>query len=236
MRICFCDDEKSFHAVVDRMIEKWSVESKVVCEVFHYDSAEQMLFENEQNFSFDLIVLDIQMGKMDGIELARKIRERDSHVMIAFLTAVQDYVFEGYEVQAVRYLMKPVREEKLFELLNLSSAASKTEPGYLVLEAEGEKEKIYLDDILAIESQGHYLNFHTAGKNLEQKGTMGSLLEKLDSSFVQSHRSFIVNLSHVVKITKTDCILDNGESIPVSRGAYKKLNEEFIRFYREAML
>lgn len=60
--------------------------------------------------------------------------------------------------------------------------------------------------------------------------------EKLDDSFVQSYRSFFVNLSHVVRITKTECSLDNGEIIPVSRGAYKKLNEEFIRFYREAIL
>ena len=59
---------------------------------------------------------------------------------------------------------------------------------------------------------------------------------ELDDSFVQSHRSFFVNLSHVVRITKTECSLDNGETIPVSRGAYKKLNEEFIRFYREAIL
>lgn len=57
MRICFCDDEKSFHTVVENMIQKWSKEKGVLCEVFHYDSAEQMLFENEQNFSFDLILL-----------------------------------------------------------------------------------------------------------------------------------------------------------------------------------
>ena len=68
MRICFCDDEKSFHTVVENMIQKWSKEKGVLCEIFHYDSAEQMLFENEQNFSFDLILLDIQMGKMDGVE------------------------------------------------------------------------------------------------------------------------------------------------------------------------
>lgn len=236
MRICFCDDEKSFHAVVENMIQKWSKEKGVLCEVFHYDSAEQMLFENEQNFSFDLILLDIQMGKMDGVELARKIRERDNHVMIAFLTAVGDHVFEGYEVQAVRYLMKPLQQEKLSELLELAAKASQNNRKYLILEVSGEKEKIYLEDVLAIESQGHYLNFHTMRGNLEQKGTLATVGEKLDDSFVQSHRSFFVNLSHVVRITKTECSLDNGETIPVSRGAYKKLNEEFIRFYQEAIL
>ena len=139
MRICFCDDEKSFHAVVENMIQKWAKEKGVLCEVFHYDSAEQMLFENEQNFSFDLILLDIQMGKMDDVELARKIRERDNHVMIAFLTAVGDHVFEGYEVQAVRYLMKPLQQEKLSELLELAAKASQNNRKYLILEVGGEK-------------------------------------------------------------------------------------------------
>lgn len=156
--------------------------------------------------------------------------------MIAFLTAVGDHVFEGYEVQAVRYLMKPLQQEKLSELLELAAKASQNNRKYLILEVSGEKEKIYLEDVLAIESQGHYLNFHTMRGNLEQKGTLATVGEKLDDSFVQSHRSFFVNLSHVVRITKTECSLDNGETIPVSRGAYKKLNEEFIRFYREAIL
>lgn len=183
-----------------------------------------------------MILLDIQMGKMDGVELARKIRERDNHVMIAFLTAVGDHVFEGYEVQAVRYLMKPLQQEKLSELLELAAKAFQNNRKYLILEVSGEKEKIYLEDILAVESQGHYLNFHTIRGNLEQKGTLATVGEKLDDSFVQSHRSFFVNLLHVVRITKTECSLDNGETIPVSRGAYKKLNEEFIRFYQEAIL
>lgn len=98
---------------------------------------------------------------MDGVELARKIRERDNHVMIAFLTAVGDHVFEGYEVQAVRYLMKPLQQEKLSELLELAAKAFQNNRKYLILEVSGEKEKIYLEDILAVESQGHYLNFHT---------------------------------------------------------------------------
>lgn len=211
MRICFCDDEKSFHTVVANMIQKWSKEKGVLCEVFHYDSAEQMLFENEQNFSFDLILLDIQMGKMDGVELARKIRERDSHVMIAFLTAVGDHVFEEYEVQAVRYLMKPLQQEKLSELLELAAKASQNNRKYLILEVGGEKEKIYLEDILAVESQGHYLNFHTIQGNLEQKGTLATVSEKLDDSFVQSHRSFFVNLSHVVGLQKRNAVWITGK-------------------------
>ena len=95
---------------------------------------------------------------------------------------------------------------------------------------------MYLDALLSVEAQGHYLLLDTTEGKLEQKGALGTLLQHLDDSFVQTHRSFVVNLQHVVRITRTDCTLDNGSAVPVSRSAYRGLNEAFIRFYRQGIL
>ena len=239
MRICFCDDEASTRSQFERMAAAWEEQRGEAAELQLYNSAEQLLFEVDQpeaqELAFDLILLDIQMGGMDGITLARQLRAQDKRVTLAFLTAAREYVFEGYEVQAVRYLLKPMQQEKVFELLDLARQNLQEQPS-LILNCADEKKKLYLSQIAAIEAQGHYLIFHTTTGQLQQKASLSSLAGHLGDSFVMSHRSFYVNLAHLLRISRTECTLDTGLTVPVSRGAYKNLNEQFIRYYRKERL
>ena len=239
MRICFCDDEASTRSQFERMAAAWAEQRGEAVELQLYNSAEQLLFEvgqpEAQELAFDLILLDIQMGGMDGITLARQLRAQDKRVTLAFLTAAREYVFEGYEVQAVRYLLKPMQQEKVFELLDLARQNLQEQPS-LIINCADEKKKLYLSQIAAIEAQGHYLIFHTTTGQLQQKASLSSLAGHLGDSFVMSHRSFYVNLAHLLRISRTECTLDTGLTVPVSRGAYKNLNEQFIRYYRKEML
>ena len=235
MRICFCDDEASTRSQFERMAAAWEEQRGEAAELQLYNSAEQLLFEVDQpeaqELAFDLILLDIQMGGMDGITLARQLRAQDKRVTLAFLTAARESVFEGYEVQAVRYLLKPMQQEKVFELLDLARQNLQEQPS-LILNCADEKKKLYLSQIAAIEAQGPYLIFHTTAGQLQQKASLSSLAGHLGDSFVMSHRSFYVNLAHLLRISRTECTLDTGLTVPVSRGAYKNLNEQFIRYYR----
>lgn len=239
MRICFCDDEASTRSQFERMAAAWAEQRGEAAELQLYNSAEQLLFEvgqpEAQELAFDLILLDIQMGGMDGITLARQLRAQDKRVTLAFLTAAREYVFEGYEVQAVRYLLKPMQQEKVFELLDLARQNLQEQPS-LILNCADEKKKLYLSQIAAIEAQGYYLIFHTTTGQLQQKASLSSLAGHLGDSFVMSHRSFYVNLAHLLRISRTECTLDTGLTVPVSRGAYKNLNEQFILYYRKEML
>ena len=239
MRICFCDDEASTRSQFERMAAAWEEQRGEAAELQLYNSAEQLLFEVDQpeaqELAFDHILLDIQMGGMDGITLARQLRAQDKRVTLAFLTAAREYVFEGYEVQAVRYLLKPMQQEKVFELLDLARQNLQEQPS-LILNCADEKKKLYLSQIAAIEAQGHYLIFHTTTGQLQQKASLSSLAGHLGDSFVMSHRSFYVNLAHLLRISRTECTLDTGLTVPVSRGAYKNLNEQFILYYRKEML
>lgn len=239
MRICFCDDEASTRSQFERMAAAWAEQRGEAAELQLYNSAEQLLFEvgqpEAQELVFDLILLDIQMGGMDGITLARQLRAQDKRVTLAFLTAAREYVFEGYEVQAVRYLLKPMQQEKVLELLDLARQNLQEQPS-LILNCADEKKKLYLSQIAAIEAQGHYLIFHTTTGQLQQKASLSSLAGHLGDSFVMSHRSFYVNLAHLLRISRTECTLDTGLTVPVSRGAYKNLNEQFILYYRKEML
>ena len=233
MRICLVDDDSTQLDYLKLLISKWSNINNVNIDVNFYHSAEEMLFENEKSYPFDMIILDIQMGNINGLELAKRIRETDTQVLIAFISGMADYVFEGYNVQAVRYILKPVIEEKVYELLDYLKKYKSTDRKYLVLSAFGEKRKVYFDEIVYLESKGHYVSFYLVDKQYEYKYNISDLCGELpEADFVKTHRSYIANVKYIERVTKTDCYLLKDISIPLSRSSYKSVNEKFISYHK----
>ena len=222
MKICICDDDLNQCENLKEMILTHGSHSITV-----YNSSEELLFECENNYAFDCIFLDIQMKELNGIDCARKIREIDSKVILVFLSAIKDYVFEGYEVNAMRYLLKPLQENKCHELLDMIQSTIEKENTYILIN----KTKINCDDITYIESYGHYCGIHT-NETIESKMSISDLLKGLPDTFIQTHRSYIVNLEHVESILKDKCLLDTQEFIPISRNSVKKVNESFMEFIK----
>jgi DNA-binding LytR/AlgR family response regulator len=237
MRVGICDDDEIQLDYLKIQMFKWSERRQVPCEVQLFHSAEELLFEYSAAFPFDLFILDIQMGNMNGMELAKRIRTIDTNIPILFLTGISDYVYEGYEVGARRYLLKPVKEEQLFGFLNeICEEISQKKKKYYIFQCAGELLKLDFDSILLIEALGHYLKITTTTRIYEWKYNIGQILNELDSDFYQVHRSFIINLNFIEKINKTNLILSNGLSVPVSRNKYQSLNEVFIRHFKGDML
>ena len=226
MRICICDDDKSMCDNLKEMILQHGAHAITV---FH--SAEELLFECENQFPFDLVFLDIQMKSINGIECAHKIREYDKKIGIVFLSAIKDYVFEGYEVSAIRYLLKPLETQKCHELLDLIIESVMKERQYLLVN----KTKVDCEKILFIESFGHYCAVHT-DEVIETKVSLSEMSAKLPVHFVQTHRSYIVNLEHVDSVLKDVCLLDDGSEIPISRNSVKKVNRAFMEFIKGGLM
>lgn len=232
MRIAYCDDEKVQYIYLKELIDEWEMKQDKKCEISVYQSAEEMLFENQISFSFDFILLDIELDKMNGVELARNIRQVDKNVTIAFLSNSKEYVFEGYEVGAVRYLLKPLTKMQLFPLLDRVQGLLKEEKEYIIIGVDREKLKLNTEDINYVEALGHYVRIHTTDKVYEVKMNMNEMEKQLTKGFVQTHRSYRVNLSCIDKITRTDCIINTKETVPISRNSYNAVNEAFIGFYK----
>lgn len=234
MRLCLVDDDSTQLNFLKSIIDKWSSLNNVSVEVSFYHSAEEMLFENDKLYPFDMIFLDIQMDKMNGIELAKRIREKDRKVIIVFVSGIADYVFEGYIVQAIRYILKPVEEKNIFDLLDFVIKNQNKEDKYIIINSSGEKKKILHDEIIFIESLGHYVVFHLEKETIDCKYNISSMLVELNNTdFVKTHRSYIVNLNHIDKINKDSCLMSNQIEVPLSRSAYRNVNEKFIEYYRE---
>ena len=240
MRLAYCDDEKIQLEYVQELAENWAAGQGEPMTYVAYQSAKELLFENMDSYPFDLLILDIDMAGMNGMELARKIREKDAKLPILFLTNRKEYVFEGYEVHALRYLLKPLDEEKLFPILDELRIAEQEEKAYVIVSVAGENRKIDQTDILSVEVNGHYLLIHTTKKVYEVKMSLVEMTELLAGSkkdgakdvFIATHRSFLVNLEHVERVMRTECLLSDGSSVPISRNCYKAVNEAFIQYYR----
>ena len=114
MRAAICDDRAEDAQLVAQYVREWgeSREESVALEMF--PSAEAFLFAYDEDKNFDLLLLDVEMGGMDGVTMARRVRAENTAVQIVFITGYTDYIAEGYDVAALHYLVKPVREEKLF--------------------------------------------------------------------------------------------------------------------------
>ena len=145
-------------------------------------------------------------------------------------------------MQAFRYLLKPVTEDTLFPLLEELQAMRGQEKPHLLLSLGGETQKLFLSDLLFVESDNHYLTLHTAAGTETFKKNLSEFREELSAAwqasggtgecFAAAHRSYLVNLAHVERITRTECLLSDGTKIPVSRGCYASLNQVFLQFYR----
>lgn len=233
-RIAVCEDENVQVEYLKKLLGKWQEESDEKVSVDTFCSAEEFLFKVEETKPYDLLLLDIQMGKMNGIELARKIREQDKTVKIVFLTGIKDYAIEGYEVGAVRYLLKPVKEAEFFDLLDkLFAEVKEQKEEYFLFQTGGTTNRVPFSDILYVEADGHYAVIKTAENQWKWKTNFSSLSEEFEThNFFLLRRGLYVNLAQVSQIGKTECVLESGETLPVSKSRYQELNERFIAYYK----
>lgn len=125
-KIAICDDTEADRNYIKDLVTRWAHSSNQQIDIHLFSSAEEFLFEYEEDKGYQILLLDIEMGKMDGVTMAKKLRETNDSAQIIFVTGYSDYFAEGYEVSALHYLMKPVKEDKLFEVLDRAVEARET--------------------------------------------------------------------------------------------------------------
>lgn len=232
MRIAICDDEEVQRQLLAEYLREWADTVHLLLETVSYPNAESFLFQWEEDKDFDLLILDIEMGQINGVELAMKLRENDEQIPILFITGYEDYMAQGYEVSALHYLLKPVNKQKFFEVLKRLQKKNKTE-NKILLQTDTGMLSVLPSDIWYIEAVGHKSKLITINGGYVLKHSI-SELEKIleqENGILSCHRSFLVNLQHVSSITKTEFVMDNNIRIPISRGNIRKVNAAFLKYY-----
>lgn len=230
-RVAICDDSEMDTAFLRDILNRWAAQRQTAVRVEAFSSAERFLFQYAEDKDFDILLLDIEMDGMDGVTLAKRVRQDNERVQIAFITGFPDFIAEGYEVSALHYLMKPVSKEKLFAVLDKAVGNLGKQEKRLCVTFDRQTAFIPLSRITYIEAQKQYVAIHTDTQAYRMKASLADTEKELDEYFFKCQRSFIVNLRHVLRIGSDSVVLKNGTEVPISRGMAQKIGKEIIRLF-----
>ncbi len=226
--ISICDDSDIDRDYLSGLVRRWADRGEHGVLLSLFSSAESFLFQYEENPEVHILLLDFVLGDMDGVTMARELRRENETVQIIFITGYSDYISEGYEVEALHYLMKPVKEEKLWSVLDRAAEKLHRDEQVLTLEIGGALIRVPIRQIRYLDVQGNYVTVH-GREDYTLKKTLSQLEAELDERFFRLGRSAIVNLTCISRVTKTEVYLKDGSVIPLPRGAYEKINRAIIR-------
>lgn len=226
-KIAICDDSDADRQYVLNMVNRWAASASHVVHTATFTSAEDFLFHYAEESDYDILLLDIEMGAMDGVTMAKQLRKNNDTVQIVFITGYSDYILEGYEVAALHYLMKPVKEEKLCSVLDRAAEKLSKNEKVLNFEISGEMVRVPIYRIRYADVSGNYVTIH-ALSDVTVKMTLGALEKQLDERFYRVGRSAIINLTQINRVTKTEIKLSDGTAIPLLRGSYDGINRAII--------
>lgn len=228
MQIAICDDVKSLRKSLRKVIETTLQLEGAAYDIVEYESGEGLLTGMKQGVP-DILFLDIEMEGLNGMEAARQLRKEYKDTVIIFVTAYPDFVFQGYEVQAFHYILKPYKESKIKDVLEKALeeiAAEKNQ--YYVVEQKGQSLKLPWKEILCFQSEGRSVHAIKERGNIKFYGKLSEIEEEMPPSFIRVHNRYLVNLKYVSRIDAghADC---GGLEIPVSRAHRQDLAVAFAR-------
>ena len=226
-RVAIVDDSVTDARFVEGILTDWAGEKQAAIQAEVFSSAESFLFRYAEDKEWDILLLDIEMGAMDGVTMAKKVRIHNEAVQIVFITGYSDYIAEGYEVAALHYLMKPVNREKLMTVLDRALEKRKQEERCLNLELSGEMVRLPFYEIRYLDVRQNYVTVHAKG-DYTVKRSLNDFEKELDHRFHRVGRSMILNLKYIQRVTKTEVRLSDGTVLPLPRGAYEPLNRAII--------
>lgn len=231
IRIAVCDDEESFIRDLSEKITAYMEQKQISFEITGFINGEDLL---KQEQSFDAVFLDIRLPGMLGIDAARSLYSRNGACPIVFITALKEYVYDAFEVEAVDYLIKPVDVKRLDgTLYRICKRLGRGEEKSLFLKGAGWCKTVKARGILYCEVLGRKVYIHTKGEVIEYYSRLKQLEHQLGAGFFRCHRSYLVNLSHVYGYENGMAVLYNKSQVPVSRLKGQAFMEAILQAMKE---
>ena len=234
MNIAICDDEKGACLVIEELVRKADSDA----EISVFTNPDELLSAEDL---FDLVFLDIQMEEMTGIDAAKRLRTRETQPEIVFISAVQEYVFDAFDVEAFHYLIKPVdpaKFAKVYDRVKMRIADKKKnfleteEAAILSVKNKTRQYSLKMTDVLYVENQLKKLLIHTKEETIDLYGAMKDIEAQTGDGFFRCHRGYLVNLGHIKSYSKDEILLDNGERIMIAKERYPEFIKAYMHFLR----
>lgn len=232
MKIAICDDELSSIQEIRSLLTHWAVRHDLSFTLYQYSNGDDLLLALK-NTSMDLIILDIIMPLLNGLDTARELRSEGITVPLIFLTSSRDFALESYEVKALNYLLKPIDSRKLFSVLDdfLKNFESSAET-FTAHTANGFC-KIALNDVDYLEAQNKWVLVYLSDGKVQKLREQFSKCDGIftpEKGFFKCHRSYIVNLSRIRQFTRTQITTAFSSSVPISRNSYAAFKDAYFAF------
>jgi Response regulator of the LytR/AlgR family len=236
INIAVCDDTSKDIELCSKLLSDYSAEHpELDVELSTYVKSDDLLFDIESGRLFDLFILDIIMPEINGIDLGKKIHEKYPDAALVYVTTSTDYAIEAFSVYAFQYLLKPIRSENFFSMLDTFLKRNDAETGSsMAVKTKDSTETVFFNTISHLECRGHVIFFTlTDGRLIETAHIRvpfltyaAPLLE--DPRFVSTHKSYVVNLDHVSKLSASDFYMQGGEIVPISRNNYSVIKKTYL--------
>lgn len=235
LRIAVCDDDALCIRKTTEYLHQYAETAEEPILVFPYDNADDLI-DRYQSERVDIILMDIMMPLLSGMEAAAEIRKADSTVKIVFLTSSPEFAVESYDVKASGYLLKPIQPQKLFSVLQDCQKALQSDTRFITVKTAVGYRRLMLNAIECLEAQNKKVQITlTDGTRCESFAPfshVSSLLLREDG-FFQCHRSYIVSLEHIDHFSNNECQTRSGAVIPIARGTGKLFKEAYIQYMFE---
>ena len=230
MRIVICDDEKNIRELIGNKVVRQYPKAEIV----FFSSGEELLLSD---MHIDILFLDIQMSGRNGMETARELRQRDKNMIIIFVTAVEEYVFQAFDVGAFHYIVKPIDDAKFVEVLHravdeLSSKnkdVKEPEDKYVLINNSGVHTKVILDEIVYAEVFNRKVVIHKLNETIEYYGKMSDLEALTGDSFFRPHRAYLINFKYVEKYDATTIYLEKG-TVLMAKQNYPEFVKKYMKY------
>ena len=220
-----------FHTSLKKHLDQYAFKHNLSIDYHDYMNGSDLI---ASNIDHDLIFLDYQMDGIDGIETARRLRKKNTEVAIVFLTSYSHVVFDAFEVNAYRFLVKPIDMEKLSATMD-SFLKQRDDEHYIMIKTEDANRRINIDDIVYVEAAGKYCYIRIKDESLLYKNTLSDIENMLPTDrFFRSHRTYLVGFRHIVSHTSTEIIFDNNERAVISKmklSSFRKTFTDYIKRY-----
>lgn len=235
MKIAICDDSKESIAILEDVVEQMKIRGAETDCFYSGDSLLEFVGKQEEYY-YQIYLLDIEMPGTNGMETARQIRAKDNRAVIIFITSYDDYVFESFEVLPFRFIRKPVRKEQIREILHAAVDYLYSAKRYLFISVDKEKFQVCCDKIRYFEGEKRKIHIHTTEEELTFYARMAEVEEMVDSSnFVRIHVSFIINLDYVKAFYPDEVLLTDGTRLPISKKYRKSVKDHHLQYTKWRM-
>lgn len=229
-RVAICDDSPADLEILHRYLDEFK--HGVPLEIVSYRDGKELADDYKKKNTFDLIILDMMMEHLNGIETARRIRTVDKDVILLIVTGTVEYAIEGYTVNASRYIVKPIEKNEFFRTLhNIVTLLEKRQEHIFTFPSISGFTRLDLEDIYYFESQLRQIRVVSSLGSYTYTGKISQIEEQTrEHGFIRIHKSFIANMRHIHNIFKDSVTMDNREILPLSRHKHKEVQQQFLSF------